>query len=68
MGKKKGGGIRIKQQGPSKAQKEMMKHMANGTNPMEEFMVPPEDMVNLPPAPDRNFQMFWPIRKYTHFS
>ncbi len=63
MGKKRGGGIRIKQQGPTKAQKDMMKQMANGGNPMEEFMTPPEDMVTPPPEPDRNFQMFWPIRK-----
>ena len=55
--------MRIKQQGPTKAQKDMMKQMANGGNPMDEFMIPPEDMVHLPPAPDRNFQMFWPIRK-----
>ena len=61
---RKGGGVRIKQQGPTKAQKDMMKQMANGGNPMEEFMVPPKDMVHLPPAPDRNFQMFWPMRKF----
>mmetsp|Transcript_27928 Transcript_27928/g.59796 ORF Transcript_27928/g.59796 Transcript_27928/m.59796 type:complete len:224 (+) Transcript_27928:167-838(+) len=63
MGKKKGGGIRIKQTGPTKAQKDMMKQMASGANPMEEFMIPPEEMVHLPPAPDRNFQMFWPIQE-----
>jgi hypothetical protein len=61
MGKKKGGGMRIKQQGPTKAQKDMMK-MAD-FNPMQEFMKPPSDMVMPPPPPDRNFQMFWPIRK-----
>jgi len=60
---RKGGGVRIKQQGPTKAQKDMMKQMANGGNPMEEFMVPPKDMVHLPPAPDRNFQMFWPMQE-----
>ena len=63
MGKKRGGGIRVKQQGPTKAQKDMMKQFANGGNPMDEFMVPPEDMIMPPPPPDRNFQMFWPIRK-----
>jgi len=63
MGKKRGGGIRIKQQGPTKAQKDMMKQMANGGNPMDELMIPPEEMVHLPPAPDRNFQMFWPIQE-----
>jgi len=55
--------VRVKQTGPTKAQKDMMKQMASG-NPMGDFMIPPEDMVHLPPAPDRNFQMFWPIRKY----
>lgn len=63
MGKKKGGGIRIKQTGPTKAQKDMMKQMASGANPMEDLMIPPEEMVHLPPAPDRNFQMFWPIHE-----
>eukprot|EP00536_Pseudo-nitzschia_multiseries_P003909 jgi/Psemu1/158974/gw1.62.106.1 len=63
MGKKKGGGmVRVKQTGPTKAQRDMMKQMASG-NPMEEFMIPPEDMVNLPPTPDRNFQMFWPLQE-----
>ncbi|VEU35428.1 unnamed protein product [Pseudo-nitzschia multistriata] len=62
MGKKKGGGmVRIKQTGPTKAQKDMMKQMASG-NPMEEFMTPPEDMVHYIP-PDRNAQMFWPIQE-----
>lgn len=63
MGKKRAGGVRIKQQGPTRAQKDMMKQMANGGNPMDEFMTPPEDMVVPPPAPDRNFQMFWPIQE-----
>jgi len=54
--------VRIKQTGPSKAQRDMMKQMASG-NPMDEFMIPPEDMVHLPPTPDRNFQMFWPIHE-----
>ena len=56
--------VRVKQTGPTKAQKDMMKQMASG-NPMGDFMIPPEDMVHLPPAPDRNFQTFWPIRKYS---
>jgi len=54
--------VRVKQTGPTKAQKDMMKQMASG-NPMGDFMIPPEDMVHLPPAPDRNFQMFWPIQE-----
>jgi hypothetical protein len=61
MGKKKGGGVRIKQVGPNKAAKAAM----NMGNPMEEFMngIPPEEMVHLPPPPDRNYQIFWPIRE-----
>eukprot|EP00529_Nitzschia_sp_RCC80_P036865 CAMPEP_0113459802 /NCGR_PEP_ID=MMETSP0014_2-20120614/10650_1 /TAXON_ID=2857 /ORGANISM="Nitzschia sp." /LENGTH=198 /DNA_ID=CAMNT_0000351417 /DNA_START=246 /DNA_END=842 /DNA_ORIENTATION=+ /assembly_acc=CAM_ASM_000159 len=33
----------------------------NPMNPMEEFMIPPEEMVHLPPPPDRNMQFFWPM-------
>jgi signal recognition particle subunit SRP19 len=61
MGKKKGGGVRIKQVGPNKAAKAMMNMSAN---PMEDLMIPPEEMVHLPPPPDRNCQIFWPIREY----
>ena len=60
MGKgKKGGGVRIKQVGGAnaKAAKALM-----NSNPMEDLMIPPEDMVHLPPPPDRNLQIFWPIR------
>jgi hypothetical protein len=35
------------------------------TNPMEEFMIPPDEMVHLPPTPDRGYQMFWPMRTYS---
>ena len=60
---RKGGSVRIKQTGPTKAQKDMMKQMASGGNPMDDLMIPPKDMVHLPPAPDRNLQYFWPMRK-----
>ena len=60
----------MKQLGPTKEQKAMMKQMADvraGGNPMEDFMIPPDQMVNLPPTPDRNYQLFWPIRKLIHY-
>jgi signal recognition particle subunit SRP19 len=53
---KKGGKVRVKQMG-SKAPKGMM-------NPMDALAIPPEEMIHLPPSPDRSYQMFWPIRKY----
>jgi hypothetical protein len=49
-------GVRIKQVGP-KAPKGMM-------NPMDALAIPPEEMIHLPPPPDRSYQIFWPIRKY----
>ena len=55
MGKKGGGRVRVKQVGP-KGPKAMV-------NPMADLMTPPEDMINLPPPPDRSFQLFWPISK-----
>ena len=57
MGKKGGGnrGVRIKQVGP-KGPKGLM-------NPMDALTIPPEEMINLPPPPDRSYQIFWPIRK-----
>ena len=59
MGKKGGNrGVRIKQVGP-KAPKGMM-------NPMDALAIPPEEMIHLPPPPDRNYQIFWPIREYIH--
>lgn len=54
---KKGGKIRLKQVGP-KGPKAMM-------NPMDDLMIPPEEMINLPPPPDRSFQIFWPISECT---
>mmetsp|Transcript_34370 Transcript_34370/g.34950 ORF Transcript_34370/g.34950 Transcript_34370/m.34950 type:complete len:94 (+) Transcript_34370:115-396(+) len=72
MGRKGGGGMRIKQMGPTKEQRAMMKEMQaaqNGEmkNPMDEFMIPPDQMINLPPTPDRNYKMFWPMRKFYLF-
>lgn len=55
MGKKGGNrGVRIKQMGP-KAPKMF--------NPMEDLAIPQEEMIHLPPPPDRNYQIFWPMRK-----
>jgi len=54
MGKKKGG-VRIKQVGP--------KQPVMPPNPMEALQIPQEEMVNLPPPPDRNLQIFWPIHE-----
>jgi hypothetical protein len=70
MGRKGGGGMRVKQMGgPTKEQKAMMKQMAEGGgmgggNPMDQFMIPPDQMVNLPPTPNRKAQIFWPMRKF----
>jgi hypothetical protein len=53
-------GVRIKQVGP-KAGKAMM-------NPMDALAIPAEEMIHLPPTPDRNYQIFWPIRKCMIYS
>jgi signal recognition particle subunit SRP19 len=56
MGKKGGNrGVRIKSVGP-KASKSLM-------NPMDALTIPPEEMIHLPPTPDRSYQIFWPIRE-----
>ena len=58
MGKgKKGGGVRLVQ----KKQPNMKDLMQN---PMDALQIPPEEMVNLPPKPDRSYQIVWPIRKF----
>jgi signal recognition particle subunit SRP19 len=49
-------GVRIKQVGP-KVPKGIL-------NPMDALAIPPEEMIHLPPTPDRSYQIFWPIRKY----
>jgi signal recognition particle subunit SRP19 len=55
MGKKKGGGVRIKQMGP--------KQSPPNLNPMEALQIPQEEMVQLPLSPDRSYQVFWPIQE-----
>lgn len=52
MGKSKGG-IRIKQVGP--------KAPAMAGNPMDAFQIPPTEMIQLPPPPDRSYMVIWPI-------
>jgi signal recognition particle subunit SRP19 len=54
MGKKKGG-VRVKQVGP--------KLPPMPVNPMDALQIPPEEMVNLPPTPDRKYQIFWPLHE-----
>ena len=60
MGKKKGGGVRIKQVGPKGPSAQ---NLQAALNPLEELSkgINPQDMVNLPPPPDRSYQVFWPI-------
>ena len=69
MGKKGGGGVRMKQMGPSKEQRAMMKQMQdmqNGggmMNPLQDLMqMPPE--IHLPPTPDKSMKIIWPMRKF----
>mmetsp|Transcript_1635 Transcript_1635/g.4020 ORF Transcript_1635/g.4020 Transcript_1635/m.4020 type:complete len:219 (+) Transcript_1635:177-833(+) len=57
MGKKGGGNrMRIKQVGPKGMGKAMM-------NPLDDLAIAPEEMIQLPPPPDRNYQIFWPIHE-----
>merc|ERR1712183_319246 len=50
--------------GPTKEQKAMMKQMREGPmNPMEDFMIPPDQMINLPPKPPNDYKIFWPIHE-----
>lgn len=55
MGKKGGGRVRVKQVGPK---------VPSVMNPMDALQIPPEEMIRLPPQPDRKYQIIWPIRKY----
>ena len=32
------------------------------TNPMDALQIPQEEMIQLPPQPDRKYQIIWPIR------
>jgi signal recognition particle subunit SRP19 len=54
MGKNKGG-VRIKQVGP--------KQPAMPVNPMEGLQIPTDEMVHLPPPPDRSYKLFWPMHE-----
>uniref|UniRef100_A0A7S1UY70 Uncharacterized protein n=1 Tax=Grammatophora oceanica TaxID=210454 RepID=A0A7S1UY70_9STRA len=55
MGKKSGGRVRVKQVGPKGAGKML--------NPMEALSgsIPPEEMITLPPKPNPNSTIVWPI-------
>lgn len=50
MGKKGAGRVRIKQMGPKAP-----------INPLQELMVPPEEMITLPPKMDSSITNFWPM-------
>lgn len=47
--------MRIKQVGP--------KGPAMPLNPMDALQIPEDEMVQLPPAPDRSYRIFWPIQE-----
>jgi signal recognition particle subunit SRP19 len=62
MGKKKGA-FRVKQVGPK---------VGNALNPLADLMIPPEEMITLPPKPDPKTMHFWPLHetfsmKYDNF-
>jgi len=64
MGKKKGS-FRVKQLGPKGAG-------AGALNPLADLMIPPEEMITLPPKPDPKTMHFWPLHetfsmKYDNF-
>jgi len=62
MGKKKGGSVRIKQMGGGPKGGGALPSML--TNPMEAMMNDPAaQQIHLPPPPDRNYQMFWPLHE-----
>jgi signal recognition particle subunit SRP19 len=54
MGKKRAGAVRIKQVGPK---------VPAQLPTMEDFAIPPEEMIHLPPPPNRKYQVFWPIHE-----
>lgn len=56
MGKSKGK-VRIKQVGPKQPPGAMP------MNPMDAFQIPADEMVHLPPPPDRTYKVFWPIHE-----
>jgi signal recognition particle subunit SRP19 len=52
---KKAHAVRIKQVGP--------KGMPAQLPTMEDFAIPAEEMIHLPPPPNRKYQVFWPIHE-----
>ena len=52
MGKRGGGRVRVKQVGPK---------MPSIGNPLDSFAIPPEDMIQLPPKPNKNAAIIWPL-------
>jgi len=61
MGKKKGGGVRIKQVGPKQGG---VANPAALLNPMEAMMNDPAaQQIQMPPQPNRSYQMFWPLHE-----
>jgi signal recognition particle subunit SRP19 len=56
---KKSGGVRIKQVGkPANA---LTAPLAPPT--LEDFMIPPEEMIHLPPPPNKKYQIFFPLHE-----
>ncbi|KAL7581321.1 hypothetical protein ACA910_006083 [Epithemia clementina (nom. ined.)] len=54
MGKKRAGAVRVKQVGPK---------MPPAMPTMDDFAIPPEEMVHLPLTPDRSYKVIWPIHE-----
>lgn len=60
MGKKRAGGVRVKQLGPKGGgPKNPMDLMPT----MQDFAIQPEDQIHLPPTPDRSYSIVWPIQE-----
>jgi signal recognition particle subunit SRP19 len=57
MGKKRAGGVRVKQVGSKN------KNMADMMPSMEDFAVSPDEQLHLPPTPDRSYAIVWPIQE-----
>lgn len=60
MGKKRAGGVRIKQLGPKGGG---VKNPMDLMPTMEDFAIKPEDQIHLPPTPDRKYSIYWPIQE-----
>ena len=48
--------MRVKQVGPKQAPQMPL-------NPMEALQIPADEMVHLPPPPDRSYKVYWPIQE-----